>query len=71
MEYIDKALETYLLEQGLKNVFTVTVDNASYNDITLDFSKKKLFSWGSSVKCSYMNMRCIVHILNLVFFRMD
>ncbi|XP_031108585.1 zinc finger BED domain-containing protein RICESLEEPER 2-like [Ipomoea triloba] len=66
-EYIAKALETCLLEWGFRNVFTVTVDNASSNDTGLGFLKRKLLSWGSSnVKCKYLHMRCIAHILNLV-----
>ncbi|XP_019163062.1 PREDICTED: zinc finger BED domain-containing protein RICESLEEPER 3-like [Ipomoea nil] len=66
-EYIAKALESCLLEWGIKNVFTVTVDNASSNDTATVFFKSKLLSWGSSsVKVQYMHMRCIAHILNLV-----
>ncbi|XP_031094411.1 zinc finger BED domain-containing protein RICESLEEPER 1-like [Ipomoea triloba] len=66
-EYIAKALETCLLEWGLKNIFTVTVDNASSNDTVMGFFKKKLLSWGvSSVKCNYVHMRCIAHVLNLI-----
>lgn len=66
-EYIAKALETCLLEWGLKNIFTVTVDNAYSNDTAMGFFKKKLLSWGvSSVKCNYVHMRCIAHVLNLI-----
>ncbi|XP_019184686.1 PREDICTED: zinc finger BED domain-containing protein RICESLEEPER 2-like [Ipomoea nil] len=39
-EYIAKALETCLLEWGLRNVFTVTVDNASSNDTAIDGLKE-------------------------------
>ncbi|XP_031101991.1 zinc finger BED domain-containing protein RICESLEEPER 3-like [Ipomoea triloba] len=67
-EYISKALEICLLEWGIKNVFTVTVDNASSNDTALEFFKSKLLSWGSSsVRVQYLHLRCITHILNLVF----
>ncbi|XP_019153680.1 PREDICTED: zinc finger BED domain-containing protein RICESLEEPER 2-like [Ipomoea nil] len=66
-EYIAKALESCLIEWGLRNVFTVTVDNASSNDVALGFLKRKVLSWGSStVKSKYLHMRCIAHILNLV-----
>ena len=41
-EYIAKALENCLLEWGLKNVFTVTVDNASSNDTAMSYFRKKL-----------------------------
>ena len=36
-EYIAKALENCLLEWGIKNVFTVAMDNASRNDTALSF----------------------------------
>ena len=56
-----------MLEWGIKNVFTVTVDNASSNDTAIGYFKKKLLSWGaSSVRVQYLHMRCIAHILNLI-----
>ncbi|XP_019160034.1 PREDICTED: zinc finger BED domain-containing protein RICESLEEPER 2-like [Ipomoea nil] len=48
-EYLAKALENCLLEWGLRDVFSVTVDNASSNDTAMGFLKKKLVSWGSSI----------------------
>ncbi|XP_019196303.1 PREDICTED: zinc finger BED domain-containing protein RICESLEEPER 2-like [Ipomoea nil] len=66
-EYLAKALENCLLEWGLRDVFSVTVDNASSNDTAMGFLKKKMVSWGSStVRTKYLHMRCIAHILNLV-----
>ncbi|XP_019198271.1 PREDICTED: zinc finger BED domain-containing protein RICESLEEPER 2-like [Ipomoea nil] len=66
-ESIAKALESYLMDWGLKSVFSVTVDNASSNDTALGFLKKKFVSWGcTAVRNKYLHMRCIAHILNLV-----
>lgn len=66
-EYVAKALESCLVEWGIKNVFTVRVDNTSSNDTVMGFFKTKLMSSGSIyVRCKYMHMRCITHILNLV-----
>ena len=66
-EYIAKALETCLIDWGLKSVFSITMDNASSNNTTLGFLKKKLLSWGaSSVRMKLLHMRCIAHILNLI-----
>ena len=66
-EYPAKALETSLVEWGLKNVFTITLDNASSNGIAMSFFKKKLISWGASpARVKYLHMRCVAHILNLV-----
>ena len=51
----------------MKSVFTITVDNASSNDVVVGYVKKKLMSWGAStVRCKFLHMRCIAHILNLV-----
>ena len=51
----------------MKSVFTITVDNASSNDVVVGYIKKKLMSWGAStVRCKFLHMRCITHILNLV-----
>ena len=66
-EYIAKVLEMCLLEWGIQNIFTVTVDNTSSNDTALIYFKKKLMSWdGSTVRNKYVYMRCITHILNLI-----
>ena len=43
-EYIAKALERCLLEWGLMNIFSVTIDNASLNDTTIAYFKKKLLT---------------------------
>ncbi|XP_019158337.1 PREDICTED: zinc finger BED domain-containing protein RICESLEEPER 2-like [Ipomoea nil] len=66
-EAVAKVLETCLLDWGIRNVYSITVDNASSNDTAIGFLKKKLMSWGTSiVKGKYIHMRCIAHILNLV-----
>ena len=66
-EYIAKALEHSLLEWGIKNVFTITVDNASSNDTAMGYFKKKLLGWGSSsIRIKFLHIRCIAHILNLI-----
>ena len=46
-EYIIKALENYLLDQGIKSVFCIIMDNASSNDTAVGYLKKKLYSWGA------------------------
>ena len=66
-QYLAKALENSLLDWGIKNVFTVTVDNASSNDTVIGYFKKKMLSWGaSSIRLKFLHMRCLAHILNLV-----
>lgn len=41
---IAKALEACLIDWGLKNISTITVDNASSNDVVIGFLKNKLVS---------------------------
>ena len=57
-----------LKEWGIeKKVFTITLDNASYND-TLVNSLKKNPSFISSLPCSgeFFQVCCGAHILNLI-----
>ncbi|XP_024969617.1 zinc finger BED domain-containing protein RICESLEEPER 2-like [Cynara cardunculus var. scolymus] len=49
-ESISKAIESYLLDWGVKNIFTITVDNASSNDIAIGFMKKKVRGSPSRLK---------------------
>ncbi|XP_050211323.1 zinc finger BED domain-containing protein RICESLEEPER 2-like [Mercurialis annua] len=66
-DYISKTLENCLLAWGLKNIFTVTMDNAGNNNTAIAAFKKKMISWGTDVsKCQYLHMRCIAHVINLV-----
>ena len=56
-----------LLEWGLDNVFTITVDNASSNDVTVKKMSKKLSNWGTnSMDGDHFHVRCMAHILNLI-----
>ncbi|KAJ9568123.1 hypothetical protein OSB04_004089 [Centaurea solstitialis] len=64
---IAKALELCLVEWGIQSISTITVDNASSNDVAIGFLKTKLVSWGCSpIRARYLHVRCIAHILNLV-----
>ena len=56
-----------LLEWGLDNVFTITVDNASSNDVTVKEISKKLSNWGTNIMDGdHLHVRCMAHILNLI-----
>ncbi|CAN1789422.1 Zinc finger BED domain-containing protein RICESLEEPER 2 [Linum perenne] len=64
---IGAKLAECLEEWGLKNVFTVTLDNASTNDVACIFLKEKLETWGTSFMSGrYLHVRCVAHIVNLV-----
>ena len=52
---------------GIDRVFTVTVDNASSNDVVVAYLKKKFNQVGTSIaQGKYLHMRCIAHIINLI-----
>ncbi|XP_055962336.1 zinc finger BED domain-containing protein RICESLEEPER 2-like [Mercurialis annua] len=57
-DYIRKILENCLLAWGLKNVFTVTMDNAGNNNTAIAAFKKKMVAWGTDVcRGDYLHMR--------------
>ncbi|XP_031097064.1 zinc finger BED domain-containing protein RICESLEEPER 2-like [Ipomoea triloba] len=65
-EDIGKAIEKCLRDWGLDNVFTITVDNASSNDVATGYLRKKFNNLGSSIlDGKFLHMRCIAHIVNL------
>ncbi|KAL4378159.1 hypothetical protein GQ457_02G042620 [Hibiscus cannabinus] len=66
-EAIGKAVEGCLLDWGIENVFTVTVDNASSNDVGIAHLRERLNSWdGCVLNGDFLHMRCASHILNLI-----
>ena len=63
---IRRVIESCLLDWGIEHVLTITVDNASSNDLAITYLKDQ-FPW----KCRVLNNEffhvcCFVHILNLV-----
>ena len=46
---IDKAIEKCLRDWGIDKIFTVTVDNASSNDVAVAYLKKKFNQVGTSI----------------------
>ncbi|KAH9698266.1 BED-type domain-containing protein [Citrus sinensis] len=68
-ETIGKVIESCLLEWGVERVFTITVDNASSNELAINYVKKKLKNWsenGLVLDGDFLHMRCCAHILNLI-----
>ncbi|KAJ9546987.1 hypothetical protein OSB04_019530 [Centaurea solstitialis] len=59
---IGRAIELCLVDWGLQNVFTVTVDNASNNDITLEYLKNNIFNREKLcvLKAKWAHVRCTV-----------
>ena len=62
-----KTVEACRNNWELNQVFSLTVDNASFNDLGIQYLKKRLISWNSVIlKGEYIHMRCCAHILNLI-----
>ncbi|KAL4324581.1 hypothetical protein GQ457_11G021390 [Hibiscus cannabinus] len=64
VEELFQAVEKCLLECGLKRIMTITVDNASSNDLAIEYLKQILNLWNDSVlNAEFLHMRCAAHIL--------
>ncbi|XP_070043240.1 zinc finger BED domain-containing protein RICESLEEPER 2-like [Nicotiana tomentosiformis] len=56
-----------LREWGINKIFTVTVDNASSNDVTIKELSKQLTKMGTNLmNGNHLHIRCMAHIMNLV-----
>uniref|UniRef100_A0A803L935 BED-type domain-containing protein n=1 Tax=Chenopodium quinoa TaxID=63459 RepID=A0A803L935_CHEQI len=66
-EAIGKGIEKCLLEWGISRVMTITVDNASSNDVGIQYIRRRLQRWkdGAVLGGKFVHMRCASHILNL------
>ncbi|MED6195199.1 hypothetical protein PIB30_117185 [Stylosanthes scabra] len=66
-ETVGREIEKCLREWGIEKVFTITVDNASSNDLAIAYIQRKLYARGGLV-CGgkYMQVRCCAHVLNLI-----
>ena len=64
---IAMAIEKCLMGWELDRVFTLTMDNASSNDVVVANFKKKMAKLDTSImNGQYFHMRCVAHIRNLV-----
>ena len=60
-------VDSCLLKWGIDRLFTNTTDNASSNEVAIDYVKKKTKERDSSILGGeFMHMRCCAHILNLI-----
>ncbi|KAM3309137.1 hypothetical protein P3S67_010881 [Capsicum chacoense] len=66
-EHLAECISNCLLDWKLDNVFTITVDNASSNNIAVSALSKKLDMWGTNVMDGkHLYVRCMTHIINLI-----
>ncbi|GJS73683.1 zinc finger BED domain-containing protein RICESLEEPER 2-like protein [Tanacetum coccineum] len=65
---IGKVVEMCLLKWGIEsNVFTITVDNATANDVAVAYLKNKYANWEKSVlEGKWLHVRCTAHVTNLI-----
>jgi hypothetical protein len=64
---IGRKLEEVLRDWGIRNVSTITVDNATANDVAVSYLKKRLkIRNGLLGEGDFLHMRCAAHVLNLV-----
>ena len=66
-ETIGKKVEEALKEWGIRSVSTITVDNASSNDVAISYLKRRLKNKNALLgEGDFLHMRCAAHVLNLV-----
>ncbi|XP_070049839.1 zinc finger BED domain-containing protein RICESLEEPER 2-like [Nicotiana tomentosiformis] len=66
-EDMANAIGRCLREWGINKIFTVTVDNASSNDVTVKELSKQLTKMGTNLmNGNHLHVRCMAHIMNLV-----
>ncbi|KAM3381565.1 hypothetical protein P3S68_007138 [Capsicum galapagoense] len=66
-ETITKGIEACLLDWGIENLFTMTLDNATANDTTIKHLKARIDDWkGVILGNEFLHVRCNAHILNII-----
>jgi len=66
-ETIGQVIKSCLLEWGIDNIWTVIVDNASSNNVTIKYLKRVTSGWASNILSNdFMHVRCCAHIVNLI-----
>jgi hypothetical protein len=66
-EKIGRILENTLIEWEIESVFTITADNATVNDVAIDYMRRKLKDKRDTIlEGEFLHMRCAAHILNLI-----
>ncbi|XP_024156187.1 zinc finger BED domain-containing protein RICESLEEPER 2-like [Rosa chinensis] len=66
-EDIGRVLEQCLREWDINRVFTITVDNASANDLAVVYMKRRLRNMNTlSFDGDFLHLRCACHIINLI-----
>jgi hypothetical protein len=57
------------LEWGIDKLLTVTVDNASSNNMTISYLKNVMKDWRTNILLNeHLHVRCCAHIINLIVY---
>lgn len=66
-EDMAKALDSCLLDLGIESVTAITIEDASSNDMAIEYMRTALNKRGASIsEGRYLHMRCSTNIVNLV-----
>ena len=64
---VGKIVESCLEEWNIEGIFTLTVENASSNDLAISYLKEVTNRWkGTILGNEFVHVRCCAHILNLI-----
>ncbi|KAH9718599.1 hypothetical protein KPL71_022284 [Citrus sinensis] len=67
---IGKKIVACLQDWGIERLFAITVNNASTNDVAVNYVTMQLLAWRNDdaivLAGQYMHVRCCAHILNLI-----
>ena len=61
-ETIGRQIETYLLDWGIEKIFTVTIDNTSFNDSAIFYLLKVVNNWNGAILGVKICILGVVHI---------
>ncbi|XP_034921578.1 zinc finger BED domain-containing protein RICESLEEPER 2-like [Populus alba] len=66
-ETIGQVIENCLLEWGIDKLLTITLDNASSNNVTISYLKNVMKDWPTTILSNeHLHVRCCAHIVNLI-----
>ncbi|KAG6681395.1 hypothetical protein I3842_13G090600 [Carya illinoinensis] len=64
---IGRVIESCLLDFGIDNIFTITVDSTTSNDTAIDYIRRRTkYKVGTILDNEFIHMRCCAHSLNLI-----
>lgn len=56
-----------MLSWGIENLFIITLDNTTANDVVIKILKVRIEDWkGVMFKNELLHVRCNAHVLNLI-----